>query len=111
MEAMSAMSKKLSGGRCTVTAATKSEPMSMDTSPNRSAVAIAASDPLDDRGRAHASAGAHRDEPRGEAAPPQLAHERPDEHPAGRTDRMAERDGAAVDVALLPVHAGVTEEL
>src|SRR5262249_25639127 len=52
---------------------------------------------------ARPAAGADPTEPGPAAVPAQLMHHRPEDAAAARADRMAERDGAAVDVRLLGI--------
>src|SRR5258707_15340943 len=59
--------------------------------------------PLDHRSGAHAAADTQRHQSGVEVAPLELVDHRPQDHRAGGTERMAEGDGAAVDVDLLRV--------
>src|SRR5579864_295457 len=62
---------------------------------------------LDQRGRAEAAAAAHRDEPEAAAAALELVQRRGQQARAGRPERVADRDRAAVDVHV----RGVRREL
>jgi acyl-CoA synthetase (AMP-forming)/AMP-acid ligase II len=66
---------------------------------------------LDDRGRGHPAAGAHRDEPGGQVAPFELVEHGLDEHGSGGADRMAKGDGAAIDVDPVFVDLQVADDL
>src|SRR5699024_8781410 len=61
----------------------------------------AGSDALDDGGDAHAAADAERDESALAAGALEFVEDRAGDHRAGRAERMAHGDGAAVDVELL----------
>src|SRR5262245_53229142 len=63
-----------------------------------------ASDPLDDRGGAHAGADAERGETGREVAPLHLVEQRSQYHGAGGAERMAHGDGAAIHVDLVVRH-------
>src|SRR3974390_3788357 len=71
----------------------------------------AISDPFDDGGGPHAAPGAHRHQAGGEVASFQLVENGPAEHGTGGADRVAQRNGAAVDVHRLGVEIEVTHGL
>src|SRR4051794_14397456 len=62
------------------------------------AATAAGSDTFEDGRDAHPATDAHRHEAGRLVAPFELVEDRPDEHCAGRAERMAESDGAAVHV-------------
>src|SRR3954454_18160760 len=64
--------------------------------------------PLDDRAGAEPAAAAHRDEPERAVHALELVQRRGDEPRACGTDRMAERDGAAVGVHVAEVRVHLT---
>src|SRR3954447_24037137 len=69
-----------------------------------------ASDALDDGGDAHAAADAERGQAALQVAALELVDQRAEDHRAGGAQRVAHRDGAAVDVDLLVVQVEVAHE-
>src|SRR4051812_43649366 len=68
------------------------------------------SDELDDGGDAHAAADAERGQAALELTTLELVDQRAEDHRAGRTERVAHRDGTAVDVGDLRGDAEVAHE-
>src|SRR6266403_1890793 len=69
------------------------------------------SNPLDDDRRRHSAGGAHRHQTTAQVAPLELIEHRADQDRTCRTDRMAERHRAAIDVHLFAIELQVADEL
>src|ERR1700674_1877567 len=69
------------------------------------------SNPLDDDRRRHSAGGAHRHQTTAQVAPLELIEHRADQDRTCRTDRMAERYRAAIDVHLFAIELQVADEL
>ncbi len=66
--------------------------------------------PFDDDGRGHAAAGAHGREPAFQIAAFEFIQQRADQDGAGRADRMAEGNRAAIHIYLVAIELQVANE-